>query len=62
MSLTLLQDFIKMMELHDKEQALNLRILEDLEFQLFCQNEDLQMVNRIFERIDKLKDDEDNYA
>lgn len=43
------------------EQEHNITDLHNAEFLLFCQTEDLLMAKKIIDRMNQLKNDEDNY-
>ena len=50
-----------MIAAHDHRQRENIDELEELEFDLFCENEDLMMVRKVLARIRELANEEENY-
>jgi hypothetical protein len=54
--------FRQLISSHDQVQQNNLTALQNAEFAIFCQNEDLLMAKRIIDRMNELRNDEDSYG
>lgn len=54
-------DYKELLKRYNEEQMENLRSLNKIEFEMFCQNEDILMIKKLIDHIDELKLDEQNY-